>query len=81
MRIMLIAARPTPVAGAKIVSRKPDVADRGAKLSPAELSKRRAGRLLGQVPRGAQLGLLKRGLGTDCCIVLSIDYMNRALPP
>jgi hypothetical protein len=40
---MLIAARPTPVAGAKIVSRKSDIADRAAKMSPAMLSKKAFG--------------------------------------
>ncbi|WP_256366614.1 hypothetical protein [Methylocapsa sp. S129] len=36
----LIAARPTPLAGAKMVSRKPGIADRAAKMSPALLTKR-----------------------------------------
>jgi hypothetical protein len=45
--MMLIAARPTPVAGAKIVSRKPGIVDRVGKMSPAMLSHSRSGRVLG----------------------------------
>jgi hypothetical protein len=66
---MLIAARPTPVAGAKIVFREPGVVDRVGKMSPAMLSNRRSGRVLGQVREAAQHGrypLMARGKAPIC---------------